>query len=55
MTGAFFEQGEGPIFIDDVGCFGNESMILQCVSEDVLGTHNCAHSEDAGVICPGEC
>ena len=53
VGGAFFEQGEGPIFLDEVECFGNETGILRCISVDILGTHNCAHTEDAGVICPG--
>ena len=55
MGGAFFEQGEGPIFLDNVECFGNETEILHCISEDILGSHNCGHSEDSGVICPGGC
>lgn len=53
---AFFGQGMGPIFLDKINCQGNESYLLQCNSElllRVLGQHNCAHSEDAGVICPG--
>lgn len=52
---AFFGQGTGPIFLHKFSCLGNESHLLQCGSEllTVLGQHNCAHIEDAGVICPG--
>lgn len=52
-TGAFFGQGLGPILLDNVQCLGNELTILQCQGEDQLGLHNCRHTEDAGVICPG--
>ena len=52
---AFFGQGKGPIFLDRFSCRGNETHLLQCSSELLteLGQHNCAHTEDAGVICPG--
>lgn len=50
---AFFSQGEGLIFLDNVECLGNESSLLDCVSINALAQHNCRHTEDAGVICPG--
>ena len=45
---ASFGVGTGDIFLDNVGCTGNESSLLECSYSD----HNCGHSEDAGVICP---
>uniref|UniRef100_A0AAQ4RBN7 Deleted in malignant brain tumors 1 protein-like n=1 Tax=Gasterosteus aculeatus aculeatus TaxID=481459 RepID=A0AAQ4RBN7_GASAC len=48
--GAFFGEGEGQIWLDDVQCLGSESSILKC-SHRPLGENNCGHSEDAGVIC----
>ena len=49
---AYFGEGNGAIWLDDVSCFGIESSLLSC-SRNTLGDHNCDHSEDAGVRCEG--
>ena len=42
--------GTGSIWLDDVVCTGRETDLLQCTHPG-LGQHNCAHDEDASVVC----
>ena len=46
----YFLTGDGPIFFDDVECFGSENQLSDC-SHRGWNLNNCAHSEDAGVFC----
>ncbi|XP_052773119.1 neurotrypsin-like [Mya arenaria] len=47
---AYFGPGSSSILLDDISCSGSESSVLSC-SHSPIGTHNCGHGEDAGVIC----
>lgn len=47
---AFFGEGLSRIHLDELNCNGSESNLLECAANE-LGDHNCAHIEDAGVIC----
>ena len=51
-TGIFtgFTDGTGQIWLDDVRCVGTETRLIDCPASPI-GTHNCAHFEDAGVTC----
>lgn len=48
--GAFFGQGAGHVWLDDLKCLGTESSVKNCPSK-ALGTSDCSHAQDAGVIC----
>ncbi|XP_027695616.1 deleted in malignant brain tumors 1 protein-like [Vombatus ursinus] len=48
--GAHFGSGSGKILLNNVQCSGEESHLAQC-SHDGWFTHDCAHKEDASVIC----
>ena len=50
IHGAFYGQGSGQIWLDDVNCFGIEETIKNC-SHGEWGSHNCYHGEDASVKC----
>ena len=51
---AFFGQGTGAILLDQVGCTGTETRLVDC-SSNPIGIHDCSHFEDAGVTCQGMC
>merc|ERR1711957_959198 len=46
---AQYGAGSGSIHYDDVACTGSEDSLASCPA--LQGSHNCAHSEDAGVDC----
>ena len=36
--------------LDQLNCAGTELSLFNC-SANPIGSHDCSHSEDAGVIC----
>lgn len=51
---AYFGEGYGPIWMDEVDCSGDESSIIEC-SHNGFANQDCYHDEDVGVICEGKC
>lgn len=49
---AYFGEGEGPIWIDQIRCPNSAQSLLECEpKQDDWGIHDCKKSEDAGVEC----
>ena len=53
LGNAHFGAGSGDILLDNVGCTGSESSLLDC-THDANVICASGHSEDAGVRCHGE-
>lgn len=50
---AHFGSGIGLIYLDNVGCTGKESRLIDCDRNSVVSCRN-GHREDAGVRCQGK-
>ena len=48
-----FGNGSGPIYFDELDCYGTEESLTLCNRFSPLGLYECDHSEDAGVVCKG--
>ncbi|XP_048784677.1 deleted in malignant brain tumors 1 protein-like isoform X6 [Lagopus muta] len=49
---AYFGQGQGPMWLDDVNCTGTEAALSECKFKG-WGIHNCYHHEVVSVVCSG--
>ena len=47
---AFYGQGSGTIWLENVDCTGTEVSILYC-GRGRWGNNNCSHIEDVGIWC----
>ncbi|XP_068704797.1 uncharacterized protein [Montipora foliosa] len=47
---AYYGQGSGPIWLDNVDCAGGEASLSSC-NHNGWEIHNCFHDEDASVVC----
>jgi deleted-in-malignant-brain-tumors protein 1 len=48
--GAYYGPGIGPIWLDEVACYGSEARLSQCTHGGWRNT-DCYHSTDAGGVC----
>ena len=52
FSNARFGAGTGAIYLDDVGCTGSETRLIDCSRSSTVYCYY-GHSEDAGVRCQG--
>ena len=50
LHSAHFGSGSGQVWLDNVGCSGSESTIVNCQHRG-WGVEDCSHSDDASVVC----
>ena len=50
LQGIYVPDGRGKIWLNYVGCYGNEQNLSSC-SHIGWGSNNCRHYQDAGVEC----
>ncbi len=41
----------GRIWLDSLSCTGNESSLLECETDGMIGSTQCTHSQDVGIRC----
>ena len=52
-SNAYFGQGSGPIWLDDLRCNGHENSLISCTHDGIgVYTYYCGHDDDVSVVCP---
>ena len=53
FNNAFFGEGTGPVWLDDLSCTGSELRLIDCTNGGVGTVDFCnGHADDAGLRCP---
>ena len=53
---AYYGQGNGTIWLNNVQCDGTEERLLDCTALPIGKHYYCGHHhEDVGVVCSGKC
>ena len=50
-TSAAYGQGRGRIWLNGLGCTGNEQSVFNCTHRPLGDTYGCGHNEDVGIAC----
>nr|XP_039256746.1 deleted in malignant brain tumors 1 protein-like [Styela clava] len=50
LKNAYYGEGTGQIWLNNVNCDGNEDSLDQCLHNS-WGSHSCSHGDDAAVEC----
>ena len=45
------QPATGPVWLTQVGCFGNENKLSHCIHGGAGNIGRCSHVQDAGVQC----
>ena len=51
LQGKHVSSGSGQMWLNKVGCTGEEASLISCAHQLALGDRYCSHSRDAGVEC----
>ena len=53
VTNAYYGEGEGQIWLENLLCTGSEHRLIDC-NHQGFGINRCRHYQDAGLVCNSE-